>query len=54
MKSCYGEIVRGLLSALQVSAPREHRTFMDTERRLLRHFVATLAYRAQKALRGAP
>jgi len=27
---------------------------MDTERRMLRHFLAALAYRTQKALRGAP
>lgn len=27
---------------------------MDTERTLLRHFLAALAYRTQKALRGAP
>jgi len=27
---------------------------MDVERRLLRHFLAALAYRTQKALRGAP
>ncbi len=27
---------------------------MDDERRLLRHFLAALAYRTQKALRGAP
>ena len=27
---------------------------MDTTRSLLRHFLATLAYRTQKALRGAP
>ncbi len=27
---------------------------MDEERRLLRHFLAALAYRTQKALRGAP
>ncbi|HET7379355.1 MAG TPA: hypothetical protein VFJ24_04865 [Gaiellales bacterium] len=27
---------------------------MESERRLLRHFVATLAYRTQKALRHAP
>ena len=27
---------------------------MDDNRRLLRHFLATLAYRTQKALRGAP
>jgi hypothetical protein len=27
---------------------------MDIERRLLRHFLAALAYRTQKALRGAP
>lgn len=27
---------------------------MDDERRMLRHFLAALAYRTQKALRGAP
>jgi hypothetical protein len=27
---------------------------MDTKRQLLRHFLAALAYRTQKALRGAP
>jgi hypothetical protein len=27
---------------------------MDDKRKLLRHFLATLAYRTQKALRGAP
>ena len=27
---------------------------MDTKRELLRHFLAALAYRTQKALRGAP
>jgi hypothetical protein len=27
---------------------------MDEERRMLRHFLAALAYRTQKALRGAP
>lgn len=27
---------------------------MDTKRQILRHFLATLAYRTQKALRGAP
>jgi len=27
---------------------------MDDKRRLLRHFLATLAYRTQKTLRGAP
>src|SRR5229473_4297505 len=27
---------------------------MDDRRKLLRHFLATLAYRTQKALRGAP
>ena len=27
---------------------------MDNKRKLLRHFLATLAYRTQKALRGAP
>lgn len=27
---------------------------MDDKRKLLRHFLATLAYRMQKALRGAP
>jgi hypothetical protein len=27
---------------------------MDSERQLLRHFLAALAYRTQKALRGAP
>jgi hypothetical protein len=27
---------------------------MDTQRKLLRHFLAALAYRTQKALRGAP
>jgi len=30
------------------------RELMDAERRLLRHFLAALAYRTQKALRGAP
>jgi hypothetical protein len=39
---------------LQVFAPGAHRASMETERRLLRHFVATLAYRTQKALRDAP
>jgi hypothetical protein len=29
-------------------------TFMDEKRGLLRHFLAALAYRTQKALRGAP
>ena len=27
---------------------------MDPQRRLLQHFLAALAYRTQKALRGAP
>src|SRR5215472_19132775 len=27
---------------------------MDTKREMLRHFLAALAYRTQKALRGAP
>src|ERR1044071_10011793 len=27
---------------------------MDTKRKLLNHFLAALAYRTQKALRGAP
>jgi hypothetical protein len=30
------------------------REIMDAERRLLRHFLAALAYRTQKALRDAP
>ena len=34
--------------------PSEDRATMDDERRLLRHFLAALAYRTQKALRGAP
>src|SRR5262245_5769013 len=34
--------------------PREAVTSMDEKRTLLRHFLAALAYRAQKALRDAP
>jgi hypothetical protein len=39
---------------LSLPANRAHGARMEPERRLLRHFVATLAYRTQKALRGAP
>ena len=34
--------------------PSEIITTMDDKRELLRHFLAALAYRTQKALRGAP
>ncbi|MEP6999977.1 MAG: hypothetical protein ABI969_05845 [bacterium] len=33
---------------------RDERNFMNESRRLLQHFLAALAYRTQKALRGAP
>jgi hypothetical protein len=45
-----------LRSAPQVSGEREEGGMngQSDERRFLRHTVATLAYRAGKALRGAP
>ena len=33
---------------------QSHHEFNDTDRQLLRHFLATLAYRTQKAVRDAP
>jgi len=33
---------------------RARHEFGDTDRRLLRHFLAALAYRTQKAVRDAP
>ena len=36
------------------NAPSDKRRRMDDKRSLLRHFLAALAYRTQKALRDAP
>src|SRR5260370_2448593 len=37
-----------------VSTAERYDAAMDAQRALMKHFLATIAYRTQKALRGAP